>query len=103
MKLGTVTGRDLARMNHRHLPRWLELSVYAVAEVTCISTETSQVIGTAFAWHLLIPKLPLDAALFLTLFDALLILLLPGHLNMHWYFVFHRQRQKRRRIDLEIG
>jgi metal iron transporter len=89
LKLGTVTGLNLAQMNHRYLPRWLELSLYAVAEVTCISTETSQVIGTAFAWHLLIPKLPLDAALFLTLFDALLILLFysnTGNLRSIRYF-----------------
>jgi len=57
------------------MPRWLELAVYAVAEACCICTDISAVISTAFAWNLLIPKLPLDAACVITVFDTLLILL----------------------------
>ena len=89
LKLGTVTGLNLAELNHLHMPRWLEMTVYGVAEVTCICTETSQVVGTAFALNLLIPKLPLDAALFLTMFDALFILAFysdTGNLRSIRYF-----------------
>jgi metal iron transporter len=73
--MATVTGLNLAQMNHKYMPRWLELAVYAVAEACCICTDISAVISTAFAWNLLIPKLPLDAACVITVFDTLLILL----------------------------
>jgi metal iron transporter len=73
--MATVTGLNLAQMNHKHMPRWLELIVYAIAEACCICTDISAVISTAFAWNLLIPKLPLDAACVITVFDTLLILL----------------------------
>src|ERR1700744_4366496 len=75
LKIVTVTGLNLAEMHHRYLPRWLELCVYFVAEACIICTDISQVIGTAFAWTLLIPKLPLVWACVLTVFDTLLILL----------------------------
>ncbi|KUJ17398.1 natural resistance-associated macrophage protein [Mollisia scopiformis] len=75
LRMATVTGLNLAQMNHKYMPRWLELSIYAVAEACCICTDISAVIGTAFAWNLLIPKLPLDAACVITVFDTLLILL----------------------------
>jgi metal iron transporter len=62
-------------MNHKYMPRWLELVIYAVAEACCICTDISSVIGTAFAWNLLIPNLPLDAACVITTFDTLIILI----------------------------
>lgn len=36
IKLGTVTGMDLAQMNHQHLPRWLDLFIYIIAEAVSI-------------------------------------------------------------------
>jgi metal iron transporter len=66
---------DLAQMNNRHLPRWLELVIYAIAEACIICTDISQVVGTAFAWNLLIPKIPLAGACVLTAAETLLILL----------------------------
>jgi metal iron transporter len=65
------------------------MTLYGIAEVTCVCTETSQVVGTACALNLLIPKLPLDAALFLTIFDALFILAFysnTGNLRSIRYF-----------------
>jgi metal iron transporter len=75
LRMATVTGLNLAQMNHKYMPRWLELLVYAVAEACCICTDISAVIGTAYAWNILIPRLPLDAACVITVFDTLLILL----------------------------
>jgi metal iron transporter len=62
-------------MNHKYMPRWLELFIYVIAETCVIGAEISAVIGTAFAWNLLIPKLPLDAACVITVFDSLFFLL----------------------------
>jgi metal iron transporter len=76
-------------MNHKYLPRWMELCVYAISEVCCICTDISQVIGTAFAWNLLIPKLSLDVACVITLFDTLIILAFysnTGNLRSIRYF-----------------
>ncbi|KAK5660825.1 hypothetical protein OQA88_12195 [Cercophora sp. LCS_1] len=75
VKLGTVTGLDLAQLNHRYLPRWLDLVIYAVAEASIIATDLGQVIGQAIALNILIPKLPLPAACVLSVLDTLLILL----------------------------
>jgi metal iron transporter len=73
--MATVTGLNLAQMNHKYMPRWLELIIYAVAETCTICTDVSAVISAAFAWNLLIPKLPLVAACVITVADALIILL----------------------------
>jgi metal iron transporter len=75
VKLGTVTGMDLAQMNHRWLPRWLELIIYVVAEAAIIATDLGQVIGTAISLNILIPNLPLPAACVISVFETLLILL----------------------------
>lgn len=75
IKLGTVTGMDLAQMNHRHLPRWLDLIIYAIAEACIICTDIGQVVGTAIALNILIPKLPLAAACVISVVDTLSILL----------------------------
>src|SRR3569833_2125888 len=89
LRMATVTGLNLAQMNHKYMPRWLELLVYAVAEAVCICTDISAVLGAAFAWNLLIPRLPLPAACVITVADALLILLLyspTGKLRSIRYF-----------------
>ncbi|EGO56266.1 hypothetical protein NEUTE1DRAFT_146981 [Neurospora tetrasperma FGSC 2508] len=75
VKLGTVTGMDLAQMNRRWLPRWLDLTIYVVAEASIIATDLGQVIGTAIALNILIPKLPLPAACVISVVETLLVLL----------------------------
>jgi metal iron transporter len=57
------------------MPRWLELIVYAIAEACIIGADISQVVGSATAWTMLIPNLPLAAACVLPLADTLIILL----------------------------
>lgn len=66
---------DLAQMNRRWLPRWLDLSIYVVAEASIIATDLGQVIGTAIALNILIPKLPLPAACVMSVVETLLVLL----------------------------
>lgn len=66
---------DLAQMNHRYLPRWLELFVYVIAEVCIICTDLGQVIGTAIALNMLIPQIPLPAGCVISVAETLLILL----------------------------
>ena len=70
-----MTGLDLAQMNHRYLPRWLDLFIYAIAEACIVCTDIGQVVGTAIALNILIPKLPLPAACVVSVADTLIILL----------------------------
>ncbi|KAM4057357.1 natural resistance-associated macrophage protein [Hirsutella rhossiliensis] len=74
IQLGTVTGLDLASMCRVHLPRWLNWFLYGLAEVAIIATDVAEVIGTAIALNLLIPKLPLVWGCALSIVDVMAIL-----------------------------
>ncbi|TFB07799.1 Manganese transporter SMF1 [Trichoderma ghanense] len=74
IQLGTVTGLDLASACRAYLPRWLNYFLYVLAEVAIIATDIAEVIGTAIALNLLIPKLPLVAGCALSILDVMAIL-----------------------------
>ncbi|ODA82414.1 hypothetical protein RJ55_00921 [Drechmeria coniospora] len=74
IRLGTVTGLDLASMNRVYLPRWLNWFLYALAEIAIIATDIAEVIGTAIALNLLIPQLPLVAGCAISILDVMVIL-----------------------------
>jgi metal iron transporter len=74
IKLGSVTGEDLAVNCRRHFPRWLSLTIYGFAEIAIIATDIAEVIGTAVALNILI-HLPLIAGVILTIVDVMLVLL----------------------------
>ncbi|KAH0542490.1 hypothetical protein FGG08_003086 [Glutinoglossum americanum] len=73
-KLGSVTGMDLAQMNRTFLPRWMNIVLWVMAEAAIICTDIGQVIGTAIALNLLVPKIPLMAGCALSIVDTLFIL-----------------------------
>ncbi|KAL3956407.1 hypothetical protein ACCO45_009253 [Purpureocillium lilacinum] len=74
IQLGTITGLDLSSMCRVYLPRWLNYTLYALAEIAIIATDLAEVIGTAIALNLLIPKLPLVAGCALSILDVMAIL-----------------------------
>ncbi|CUS14362.1 unnamed protein product, partial [Tuber aestivum] len=74
IKLGTVTGLNLAEHCRAHLPRWLNYLLYFLAESAIIATDIAEVIGSAIALNILI-KVPLVAGCALTLVDVLVILI----------------------------
>jgi metal iron transporter len=43
VKLGTVTGLNLAEHCKAHLPRWLNLTLYVLAEAAIITTDIAEV------------------------------------------------------------
>jgi metal iron transporter len=53
----------------------LNYFLYAIAEVAIIATDMAEVIGTAIALNLLIPKLPLVAGCALSIVDVMFILI----------------------------
>lgn len=74
VKLGAVTGKDLAVNCRDHLPKWLGYVIYVFAEIAIIATDIAEVIGTAIALNILM-HIPLIAGVILTIVDVLLVLL----------------------------
>ncbi|KAL4891921.1 transporter protein Smf2 [Aspergillus ambiguus] len=74
IKLGTVTGLNLAENCREHLPKWLVIILYIFAEAAIIATDIAEVVGSAIALNLLL-KIPLVAGCAITLADVLFILI----------------------------
>lgn len=74
IKLGSVTGLNLAQACRAYLPRWLNYFLYALAEIAIIATDIAEVIGTAIAINLLIPQVPLVAGCAISILDVMVIL-----------------------------
>ncbi|KAJ9605527.1 NRAMP-like transporter smf-3 [Cladophialophora chaetospira] len=74
IKLGSVTGLNLAENCRKHLPKWLNLVLYLFAESAIIATDIAEVIGSAIALNLLL-HIPLVAGCAITLVDVLILLL----------------------------
>ncbi|KGO38086.1 Natural resistance-associated macrophage protein [Penicillium expansum] len=74
IKLGSVTGLNLAENCREHLPKWLVICLYILAEAAIIATDIAEVVGSAIALNLLL-KIPLVAGCAITLVDVLFILI----------------------------
>ncbi|KAI9308093.1 natural resistance-associated macrophage protein-domain-containing protein [Cunninghamella echinulata] len=75
IRLGTVSGFDLAVCCRRYLPKYVSLFLYVLAESAIIATDLAEVIGSAIALNLLFPSLPLPAGVAITAVDVFIILL----------------------------
>ncbi|KAI0152651.1 natural resistance-associated macrophage protein [Xylariaceae sp. FL1272] len=74
VKLGTVTGLNLAEACRAFLPKWFNIFLYILAEAAIIATDIAEVIGTAIGLNLLIPQIPLVAGCALSILDVFAIL-----------------------------
>ncbi|EED21583.1 natural resistance-associated macrophage protein 1, putative [Talaromyces stipitatus ATCC 10500] len=74
VKLGSVTGLNLAENIKEHCPRWLNYTLYFFAEAAIIATDIAEVIGTAIALDML-GHIPLVAGCALSILDVLVLLL----------------------------
>ncbi|RMD44760.1 hypothetical protein DV735_g300, partial [Chaetothyriales sp. CBS 134920] len=92
VKLGTVTGLDLAANCRKHLPKWASIVLYILSESAIVATDIAEVIGSAIALNLLF-HIPLVAGCAITLVDVLLLLIFyrpdgnMGRLRLFEYFV----------------
>lgn len=75
VKLGVVTGFDLAQICRRVFPRSLNVFLWLMAEVMIIACDLAEVIGTAIALELLF-HIPLPIGVVVTALDVLLLLFL---------------------------
>ncbi|KAI5953881.1 SMF3 [Candida margitis] len=74
VKLGTITGLDLAEMCRLNLtPKW-NLFMYLCAEIAIIATDLAEVVGTAISLEILF-GIPLLYGVLITVLDVLIVLM----------------------------
>lgn len=74
IRLGVVTGLDLAQACSKHFSKPLSIFLYVLCEIAIIATDLAEVIGSAIALKLLF-NLPLLYGVIITSLDVLVILL----------------------------
>jgi len=77
MKLGIVTGKDLAQLSRQRNSRQVNLFLWAMAEISIVACDLAEVLGGALAFHLLL-GIPLLGGVALTALDTLIVLGLQG-------------------------
>lgn len=74
-RLGIVKGWDLAQASRQQYPAWVNVSLYAFAEIAIAATDLAEIIGMAIGLNLLF-DLPLLWGVVITVFDTFLLLFL---------------------------
>ena len=77
LKLGIVTGRDLAQACRDHYSRPVSLSLWVLCELAIVACDLAEVIGSAVALNLLF-HIPLIVGVFITAADVLIVLFLQN-------------------------
>ncbi|MCK8494408.1 MULTISPECIES: Nramp family divalent metal transporter [Spirosoma] len=77
LKLGIVTGRDLAQACRDHYSRPVAVGLWVLAEIAIAATDLAEVIGSAIALNLLF-GLPITVGILITALDVLLLLYLQN-------------------------
>ncbi len=86
LKLGIVTGRDLAQACRDHYSRPVSFGLWVLCEIAIAACDLAEVIGSAIALNLLF-GIPLIWGVCLTVLDVLLILMLQ-HKGFRWLEAF---------------
>jgi manganese transport protein len=74
-RLGIVRGRDLAQANRETYPKYVNYSLYGLAEIAIAATDLAEVLGMAIGIQLL-TGIPLLWAVLITVLDTFLLLVL---------------------------
>jgi manganese transport protein len=74
-RLGIVRGRDLAQANRETYPKYVNYSLYGLAEIAIAATDLAEVLGMAIGIQLLF-HIPLLWAVLITVLDTFLLLVL---------------------------
>src|ERR1700759_602710 len=74
-RLGIVRGRDLAQANREAYPKYINLCLYALAEIAIAACDLAEVLGMAIGIQLL-TGLPLVYGVTITVLDTFLLLFL---------------------------
>ncbi|WP_317898239.1 Nramp family divalent metal transporter [Aurantibacillus circumpalustris] len=76
VRLGVVTGKDLAQTSRENYPRFINLFLYALAEIAIAACDLAEVIGMAIGLHLLFPGVSILIGVCITVFDSFILLFL---------------------------
>jgi manganese transport protein len=85
-RLAIGSGRDLAQACRDAFPRWVSVSLWALAEIAIIATDIAEVIGTAIGLNLIF-GISLEVGVLVTSLDVFLILYLQ-RLGFRWVEAF---------------
>lgn len=75
VRLGIVTGMDLAQATRKHTGNKMGFVLWVITELAIMATDIAEIIGSAVALNLLF-KIPILLGVFITIFDVFLLLLL---------------------------
>jgi manganese transport protein len=75
-RLGIVTGKDLAQASRENYPPFINLFLYALAEIAIAACDLAEVIGMAIGIHLLFPGVSILAGVCITVLDSFILLFL---------------------------
>jgi manganese transport protein len=75
LKLGVVTGRDLAQACRDHYSKPASFALWVLCEIAIAACDLAEVIGSAIALNLLF-GIPLVVGVFITAFDVMIVLFL---------------------------
>ena len=76
VRLGVVTGKDLAQASRENYPRLVNLFLYVLAEIAIAACDLAEVIGMAIGLHLLFPGISILMGVCITVFDSFVLLFL---------------------------
>lgn len=76
VRLGIVTGKDLAQSSRENYPKFVNMFLYILAEIAIAACDLAEVIGMAIGLHLLFPGISILAGVCITVFDSFILLFL---------------------------
>ncbi len=76
VRLGIVSGKDLAQASRETYPRFINLFLYALAEIAIAACDLAEVIGMAIGIHLLFPNISILTGVCITVLDSFILLFL---------------------------
>ena len=76
VRLGIVTGKDLAQASRENYPRFVNMFLYILAEIAIAACDLAEVIGMAIGIHLLFPNISILMGVCITVFDSFILLFL---------------------------
>jgi manganese transport protein len=76
VRLGVVSGRDLAQASKDHYSKFINYFLYALAEIAIAACDLAEVVGMAIGIHLLFPSISILGGVCITVLDSFILLFL---------------------------
>jgi manganese transport protein len=76
IRLGIVSGKDLAQASKDHYSKFINIFLYILAEIAIAACDLAEVVGMAIGIHLLFPSIPILGGVCITVLDSFVLLFL---------------------------